>query len=125
MFMTTEQIPPPEHPALRAARVIRQMHVDTIAKIDGGFVFHKTNDAGETVGCSDEMRVACEEQIKLCDGIIENLGRLEHMPPELLQPLELALQDAHGHISKVLDCTNRTLVEEPLPEIGNYDHKEA
>src|SRR6185436_4094169 len=43
MHMTFEKIEPlapPEHPAISAAKAIRQLHLDNIAMIDNGFVFH-------------------------------------------------------------------------------------
>jgi len=48
MHMTFEKIDPPrkipeglEHPAAQAAKIIKQLHLDTIAKADAGFVFEK------------------------------------------------------------------------------------
>lgn len=99
------------------------MHADTIAKIDGGFTFHKKLENGELVGCNDDMRAACAEQIKLCDAILENVGKMASMPAELLRPIEIMLQDAQEHVAKALDKAEAEGADDALPEIGNYDHK--
>ena len=120
MHMTFEQIPPPEHPAVYAAKTIKQMHVDTIAGIDGGFKYHKKLENGESVDCSDEMRAACLHQIELCDAIIDTSREL---PAELLAPVTLLLEDARVTIEQKLKEVADA--ESTLPEIGNYDHKET
>lgn len=97
-----------EHPAIVAARAIKQLHVDTIAQIDGGFIFHDKNGAS----VNDVMRAACVEQIVLCDEIMDVSRSVR---PELLTPIELLLVDTKASIE-------RTLNEVVLPEIGNYDN---
>lgn len=111
MHMSFEQIPPPEHPAIRAAREIKKLHTDNLAMMDSGHVFMK---AGESV--NEQMRLACMEQIALCDQII---NKAETLDPKLLEPIELLLVDAKATIEKsIADAT-----DSDLPEIGNYDHK--
>lgn len=107
--MTFEQIPPPEHPAIRAARAIKEMHRETIAKIDAGFIFEHRDEHGEKVVCNEEMRAACMKQIILCDEII---NRASTLSPELTEPVGLILT------TKPVEEVNGD-----LPEIGNYDHK--
>ena len=97
-----------EHPAINAAREIRQLHLDNIKMIDDGFVFHDKD--GNSV--NDTMRAACQEQIALCDNIIDVTKSL---PPELLGPVELMLADVKASIATALD-------DAILPEIGNYDN---
>jgi hypothetical protein len=106
--MTFEKI---EHPAIVAARTIMQLHIDNIALIDGGFVFH--DKEGNSV--NDVMRAACVEQIELCAEIIATAKDLR---PELLAPVELMLVDAKASIEKALEDAKDPL----LPEIGNYDN---
>lgn len=97
-----------EHPAINAAREIRQLHLDNIKMIDDGFVFHDKD--GKSV--NDVMRAACEKQIILCDEIMNTSKAL---PPELLGPVELMLADVKATIATALD-------DAILPEIGNYDN---
>lgn len=101
-----------EHPAIKAARAIKQLHVDNIKMIDDGFVFKK---AGGSV--NEQMRDACVEQIRLCDEIINTAKDLR---PELLEPIELMLVDAKATIEKALEDAKDPL----LPEIGNYDNED-
>lgn len=123
MFMTMEKIDPPapipetepEHPAVRAAREIKAIHLDTIANINAGtYRPTSTNDAGETVDATEDVRAACMKQIGLCDGIITvTRGMLKQgMPATMFAPLEQQLKDIRS-----------SLDGEVIPEIGNYEHK--
>ena len=84
MHMTFEQIPPPEHPAIYAAKTIRKMHEDTIEMMDNGFVYHDA--AGANV--NDQMRAACLHQIELCDAIIESQQEEINLMAAMLQQRE-------------------------------------
>jgi hypothetical protein len=116
--MTFEQIPPPEHPAIRAAKTIKQMHLDTIAQINTGFVYYKKLENGDTQSCNQDMVEACLHQITLCDAIIDNSRNL---PDALLKPVELLLVDAKKQIEKAVAVA--AAQPDDIPEIGNYDHK--
>ena len=130
--MSIEKIDPPtpvseeiEHPTVRAARAIKELHLEHIAKMDAGFEFKKSGrevapGIFEAVNCNDEMRTACLEQIELCDKIMETAAQL---PKDMLRPVEFLLHDAREHIDRALAAATATSTEEPLPEIGNYDHK--
>lgn len=107
--MTFEKIEPPEHPAVRAARVIKDLHVQNITLIDGGQQF--TRD-GHLV--SDEIRAESVKQIELCDKIIEAADQLTPGSAPIAQA--------------ILDDINNTIREAngetpALPEIGNYGHE--
>lgn len=112
-----------EHPAIRAARAIKQLHIDNLAMIDNGFVFHDA--AGNSV--NEQMRAACEEQMKLCDDIIFNVMPL---PAHLLEPARLMLEEAHAQIAAAVHAeleAQHAVAQierdaEDLPEIGNYDN---
>lgn len=87
--------PPDEPAAVRAARMIKELHLEQIAMMDAGFVFKKAGreispDVYEAIDCNDEIRAACLEQIKRCDALM-----------------------------------NAAVQEQPLPEIGNYDHEKS
>jgi hypothetical protein len=99
-----EPAPAVEHPAYRAAKMIKELHEENIKRIDEGTVFLK-----DGVDCSAEIRAASAEQIDLCIAIME---RAAHMDPKLWEPASLLLKDAED-----------TIAEQSLPEIGNYDHK--
>ena len=121
MHMSFDKIDPPVSPpdepaAVRAARMIKELHLEQIAKMNSGFVFNKKLENGELVNCNDEMREACMEQIELCDNIMKAATQV---PAEMLGPVEEALKEARTHIDKAL----ATHDQETLPEIGNYDHK--
>jgi len=113
MHMTFEKIDPPEHPAIFAAKVIKKLHEDTIKMMDEGFVYHS-----DGVNVNDKMRAACLQQIGYCDDIITTSRSL---PPELLAPITILLEDARADIEAKLKAA--TDEESALPEIGNYDHK--
>lgn len=72
MFMTFEKIEPPEHPAAKAARKVREYHVETLEKIAGGFVFTK-----DGVNVNEHIKAACEANIKECDALIERADRMD------------------------------------------------
>ncbi len=100
-----------DHPAIKAARAIRELHVETIAMMDGGFVFEKN---GTSV--NDEMRSACSEQIMLCDEIIANAVDIKKK--SLLDVLTPVTLEAKEKCEKALEDAKDPL----LPEIGNYDN---
>ena len=115
--MTFEKIEPPaspavEHPAYRAARMIRELHVENIEKIDSGFVFER-----DGVSVNDEMRKSCMEQIALCDNIMH---RADGMDPKLWEPSALILVAAEKMVAEAV--SNGDVLASILPEIGNYDH---
>jgi len=118
MHMTFEKIDPPENPAVDIARTIKQLHLDTIKMMDGGFVYH-----ADGVNVNDKMRAACQEQIDLCDEIIATSSTLS---AALLAPVTLLLEDARADIEKRLKAATAeelAVEDSALPEIGNYDHK--
>lgn len=122
MHMTFETIDPPDHPAVRAAKAIKQLHIDNIAMIDNGFIFHDKD--GNSV--NEHMRYACSEQIKLCDDIINEVRPL---PAHLMEQVTVLLEEAHVKISATvqeeLEAQHaQAKVEndaENLPEIGEYN----
>ena len=125
MHMTFEKIDPPEHPAITAAKAIRQLHLDNIQMIDNGFVFH--DKEGNSV--NEHMKASCLEQIELCNDIINEVRPL---PTHLLEPVQLMLEDAHKRISESvhaeLEAQHAAAHIErdatDLPEIGNYDNED-
>jgi urease gamma subunit len=124
MHMSFEKIDPPEHPAHRAARAIKQLHIDNIAMIDSGFIFHDKD--GKNVNA--EMRAACVEQMAHCDSILENV---QAIPAHLLEPVALMLEEAHARLSTEVRAeleAQQAVAKiehdaEDLPEIGNYDNE--
>ena len=111
MHMTFEKIDPPEHPAARAARTIKELHQETIALVDSGTVF--TKDGADV---NSEVKDACLKQIDVCNQIIE---RAQHMPVSLAGVVHMILKDLEDLKEKRMK-----VVPDELPEIGNYDHKE-
>jgi hypothetical protein len=68
MHMTFEKIEPEDfepNPVKRSAKIIQQMHRDTIALIDKGQVFM---DGGRDV--SQEIRGRCLKEIEKCDALL-------------------------------------------------------
>lgn len=121
MIKTTfEKIEPPadpatEHPAFRAARMIRDLHIQNIERIDGGLLFFK-----DGVDVSAEMREQCVVQIKLCDEI---MARAVNMDPKHWKPAAILLSD----IEKTVEEANASgdVLAGMLPELGNYDHEKS
>jgi hypothetical protein len=116
MHMTFEKIaetplPSPEHPAYRAAKMIKELHEENIAKIDGGFVFLK-----DGVDCSAEMREECVKQIAMCQQIME---RSKDMDPKHWEPAALICAELESTIGEQRATSE---VDASIPEIGNYDH---
>ncbi len=105
--------PKPEHPAYRAAKMIRELHVQNIELIDGGQLFMK-----DGVDVSTQMRVACVEQIRMCDEI---MARAENMDPKLWEPSALILGEIE---STIAEAKQEDRVLASIPEVGNYDHEE-
>jgi len=112
MHMTFEKIADEPrsdvHPAYRAAKMIKDLHQENIAKIDGGFVFLK-----DGVDCSAEMREQCVQQIAMCDEIMK---RSKNMDPKLWEPAALILSEVQSTIGE------REKADPSIPEIGNYEH---
>lgn len=100
--MSFEKIAPPntrteageklEHPAYKAARVIRQLHTDNIELINSGYVFMK-----DGVDVSDSMKASCEQQIKLCNEIMQ---RAENMDPSHWSPSLLLCEEVQSLVGK-------------------------
>lgn len=112
MHMTFEKIDPPEHPAARAARMIKQLHNDTIAKIQDGHVFEK-----DGVNVNADVVAACREQIALCDAVA---ARAPHMPVSLAGDAFMILKELEDVLEQKKEM--KVVPDEQLPEIGNYDH---
>lgn len=113
MHMSFEKIAPPapkeEHPAYRAARMIKELHEENIRVIDGGQLFMQNG-----VDVTDEMRKQSAAQIVLCDQI---MNRAAGMDPKHWEPAAVILNELKNEVEKPnaeLDCS--------IPEIGNYGH---
>lgn len=104
-----------EHPAAKAARMIKQLHQDTIDLIDKGTVFMK-----DGVDKNFEVRDACLKQIDICDQIIE---RAPNMPVSLSGDAFMILKDLQDVVDSKKEM--KVVPDEILPEIGNYDHKDT
>lgn len=102
---------PETHPAYKAAKMIRDLHTETIEKIDAGFVFLK-----DGVDCSAEMRAQCAVQVVLCEQIMK---RAETMDPKLVAPAQVIL-DEFEKIAK--DAAKNSDGLAHIPEIGDYGH---
>lgn len=121
MHMTFEKIEPDtRHPALKAAEMIKTLHLETIKLIDEGFVFLK-----DGVDCSVDMRAQCAEQIEKCDKLI---AHAEHADRDAWKPQGFLIEDAEQTVNQKREELDAALVkavtvpaEEVLPEIGNYD----
>lgn len=104
-----------EHPAARAARMIKQLHQDTIDLLNSGRLFTK-----DGVNVNYEVRDACMKQIDLCDKIIE---RAPNMPVSLSGDAFMILKDLQDVVDSKKEM--KVVPDEVLPEIGNYDHKKT
>lgn len=115
MLMTFEKIEAPpektEHPAARAAKLIRSIHQENLAMMDGGMIFMR-----DGVNVNEEMRAACEEQIAQCNVLI---ARAEYMDPKLFAPSMKVLSALEAVIAEKT-ANDETIAG--IPEIGNYDH---
>lgn len=101
-----------EHPAYRAARMIRDMHQKTIDMIDEGHVFKRDDK-----DVSQDMREQCLEQIGACEQIMD---RAEHMDPESTS----AANEALVQLTALVEPTVIHETDEPeLPEMGSYEHR--
>lgn len=113
--MTFEKIEAPgsktEHPAYRAARMIKELHEENIAKIDGGFVFMR-----DGVDVSEQIKSESTAQIELCNQIMK---RAENMDPKYWEPAALILGELQSTMGKPRDISE---ADSSIPEIGNYDH---
>lgn len=110
--------PQHEHPAARAARMIKELHQATIDLIDGGRVFKK-----DGVDVNYQVRDACLKQMDVCDGII---ARADQMPVSLSGDAFLILKDLEDVVERkqVMAVVPETS-DVALPEIGNYEHKKT
>ncbi len=107
-----EPVAKPEHPAYRAARMIKELHEENIAKIDGGFVFIR-----DGVDVSAQMRQESSVQIELCRQI---MARAESMDPKHWAPAALILDEVQSTIGEARKVPDE--LDASLPEIGNYGH---
>jgi hypothetical protein len=114
-----------EHPAVQAARILKELHEQTIATMDKGGVFEKSNDDGTVENVNNKMRAECEKQIAMCDKVIEagalrEMGRSDEAAAILDEIKKLS-----GTI-KLVDTTTGTSHElgstDLIPEIGDFDH---
>lgn len=103
---------PTEHPAYRAAKMIRELHEENLKLIADGQLFMR-----DGVDVTEEMAVACREQIVQCDAIME---RAKHMDPKLWEPAALILDTVENVMAEAAE-EGRVLAS--IPEIGNYDHE--
>jgi len=77
---------PREHPAARAARMVKEYHQETLEKIAGGFVFRR-----EGADVNAQLREFCELNIAECDAIIERASRMD---PSMIEPSMAILAEA-------------------------------
>ena len=126
MFMTFEKIDPPvlpkpevEHPAYRAARMVRELHAQTIDMIDRGHVFLK-----DGVDVSAEMKAKCEGEMAVCEHLMR---RAKYMDPKLWAPSLIVLQEAEQVVAEKMEQLappgDKAIVVDGqmLPEIGDYE----
>jgi len=104
-----------EHPAARAAKIIKQLHLDTIAKADAGFVYER-----EGKDVTFDVVDACHKQIDICDQII---ARADKMPASLSGDAFMILKDLEDLAASKKEM--KVVPDEQIPEIGNYDHKKT
>lgn len=100
-----------EHPAHKAARIIKEMHGENIAKIDGGFVFLR-----DGIDVSADVKRESTAQIVLCEAI---MARAEHMDPKHREPAKLILDEFERIAAEAAKNENGLAT---IPEIGNYGH---
>lgn len=122
--MTFESIDPPEHPTVRAARMIRELHEQNIALIDSGHQFTK-----DGVCVNEKMKSASLAQMKLCDSIIAGASMLTGRDADIADMLLLETKGEIERLNKELTETfsekGSLDAEEPMiPEVGDYGHKE-
>jgi hypothetical protein len=103
--MTVGPHPDAEHPAARAARMVKELHQRNINLIDNGHVF--TRD-GENV--NEQMRAASIAEMAKCDEIIR-------IAPGMSKELTIKADAILGDLKEVMDGT--------VLEIADYDHKET
>jgi hypothetical protein len=117
--MTIEPKPEVEHPAYRAAALVKELHLETIKLIDGGQVFLK-----DGVNVNDEIKSRCEEQIIVCDDLMR---RAKTMDPKLWEPAFKLLETTEEVVAEKMEQLapageKPTVVDgQMLPEIGDYD----
>ena len=112
--MTTEK---EEHPAARAARLIKELYEQNITMITNGFVFTRTNEDGSIEDVSELIRQKSLEQIAACDEVIRRA-------PGMNEELTFQADGILGELEHALPIPGEKPVEgeDPLPEMGNYEH---
>jgi hypothetical protein len=111
-MVTPAPAPTIEHPAARAARMIKELHEENIALIDSGHVFLRNGvDVGE------QIKVASLEQITLCNHVIERAATMDPKFFDMSHMILIELQDTLA--AKQAEASEDT----PLPEVGNFDHE--
>lgn len=99
MHMSFEKIEPaedkPEHPAARAARMIKGYHEETIARIDGGFIFMR-----EGVDCNAELREACVKGIAECEEVILRTSDLDYKSSNEAMAILMEAQGVDGETKR-------------------------
>lgn len=111
MEISSEKI---EHPARRAARMIRELHEQNLKLIAEGQVFLK-----DGVDVTQDIASASAQQIELCNAI---MARAEHMDPALHKPSGAILEQLQTIVDEA-NAKGETLAC-IMPEIGNFDHEE-
>lgn len=107
-----------EHPAHRAARMIKEMHEKTIEMIDNGQKFtHTDKETGEVKDVSQEMREKCAEQVIMCD---EVMARAAGMGPEHTAQAQELLVELTATVQPTI--IHEEIEEPELPEMGDYKH---
>jgi len=100
-----------EHPAHKAARMIKELHEENISKIDGGFVF-----LCDGVDVSQQIRDESTAQIALCEAIMKRAEGMDHKHRE---PAKLILEEFERIAADAVKNQNGLAT---IPEIGNYEH---
>jgi len=113
-----------EHPAARAAKMIKELHEQNVKRIDSGTVFTKKNDDGTVEDVTALIYEKSLEQMDVCDQII---ARAPNMPASLSGDAFMILKDLEDLKEKRMKLApdEIKLEEASIPEIGNYDHKEG
>lgn len=115
MHMTFEKIEEPdakpEHPAHRAARMIKELFEENISLMESGHVFLR-----DGVNVNEQIERESREQIAQCEAIMK---RSENMDPKLWEPAALICAELESTIG---DRKAPDELDASMPEIGNYGH---